>query len=254
MSITEVFPNPTVKQVIFQIQFPNLFYIESKIGEFQTKIISEFPESALKYSKMVSFGEVGPNAKAEDLTKQILEGENSRKIWEFKSPKKIELNVTSSSIDLNSRFHKTYDNEGSEKFRDILKFTIDKFLNVVPIPKINRIGLRYIDECPIISKNTTTFNKYYHSVFPTKRFGIEDAKSMVFNTNIRRGDFDIIYTEALAKKDDNYKLIIDIDGSAANTVPEKYLEITDELHRLISTEYEKTIKEPVYEYMRGKTK
>ena len=31
MAINEVFPNPTVKKVIFQIRFPNLFFIESKI-------------------------------------------------------------------------------------------------------------------------------------------------------------------------------------------------------------------------------
>jgi uncharacterized protein (TIGR04255 family) len=225
------------------------------MGEFQTKIISEFPESALKYSKMVSFAELGPNVKAEDLPKEILEGENVKKIWEFQSPKKFTLNVTNNSIDLNSKFHKTYNNEGGEKFRDILKFTLDNFLKVIPIPKINRIGLRYIDECPIINKSTATFVEYYNSTFPTNRFAIEDAKSMVFNTNIKKGDIDIIYTEALLIKDDNKcVLIIDIDGSIINIVPEKYLEITDELHRLISLEYERTIKEPVYEYMRGKVK
>jgi len=45
MQINEVFPNPTVKQVIFQIRFPNLFYLESKIGEYQLKIMQRFPES-----------------------------------------------------------------------------------------------------------------------------------------------------------------------------------------------------------------
>jgi hypothetical protein len=39
MAIEEVFPNPTVKQVAFEIRFPNLFYLESKIGELQVKIM-----------------------------------------------------------------------------------------------------------------------------------------------------------------------------------------------------------------------
>lgn len=38
MPINEVFVNPTVKQVIFQVKFPNLFFIESKIGDIQLKI------------------------------------------------------------------------------------------------------------------------------------------------------------------------------------------------------------------------
>ena len=33
MPIHEVFPSPTVKQVIFQVRFPNLFYLESRMGE-----------------------------------------------------------------------------------------------------------------------------------------------------------------------------------------------------------------------------
>jgi hypothetical protein len=46
----EVFPNPTVKTVIFQIRYPNLFYIESRIGDIQVKIMDDFPESSLLFS------------------------------------------------------------------------------------------------------------------------------------------------------------------------------------------------------------
>ena len=47
MSINEIFPKPTVTQVIFQIRFPNLFFIENKIGDLQLKIMKEFPHSKL---------------------------------------------------------------------------------------------------------------------------------------------------------------------------------------------------------------
>ena len=43
---TEVFLHPTVKEVAFEIKFPHLFSIENKIGEFQDKIILQFPESS----------------------------------------------------------------------------------------------------------------------------------------------------------------------------------------------------------------
>jgi hypothetical protein len=55
MVIKEIFPNPTVKQVIFQIRFPNLFYIENKIGDFQLKIMKEFPKSAIAISKTICY-------------------------------------------------------------------------------------------------------------------------------------------------------------------------------------------------------
>lgn len=51
MVIGEVFPNPTVKQVVFQITFPHLFYMEQKIGELQVKIMRMFPKSSLLYRR-----------------------------------------------------------------------------------------------------------------------------------------------------------------------------------------------------------
>ena len=47
----EIFSNPTVKKVIFQIRFPNLFFIENKIGDFQLKIMGMFPESKLIFRR-----------------------------------------------------------------------------------------------------------------------------------------------------------------------------------------------------------
>ena len=51
MVIDEIFPFPTVKHVIFQIKYPNLFYLENRIGDFQMKIINEFPDSKLSFRR-----------------------------------------------------------------------------------------------------------------------------------------------------------------------------------------------------------
>ena len=62
MVINEIFPNPTVKTVVFQIRYPNLFYIENKIGEIQLKLMKEFPESALLYRQRILLADVGSGA------------------------------------------------------------------------------------------------------------------------------------------------------------------------------------------------
>ena len=67
MAIDEMFPNPTVKQVIFQITFPNLFYIENKIGAFQLKIMKEFPQSTLLFRRQVLFADVGSESKLAEI-------------------------------------------------------------------------------------------------------------------------------------------------------------------------------------------
>ena len=251
MVIAEVFPNPTVKQVIFQIRFPNLFYMEGKIGDLQLKIMKEFPKSSLLLRRQVVFVDAGPNVRIEDVSPKSDE-EFGRKVWQFESDKKYRLSVLTNSLDIVSEFHKTYNGNDPNKFRDIIEFVLKSFFEATLIPFINRIGLRYIDECPITSKDNETFKAWYNSVFPIDRFSIIDADEMQFRTVTKRGDFHLMYAETLQKIKDDYKLILDFDASAIDIPPEKCMEITDKLHETISDEYEKTIKKPVYEYMRKK--
>lgn len=249
MSINEVFPSPTVQEVVFQIRFPNLFYMENKIGDLQLKIMKEFPQSALLFRRQLLFADIGPEGKLENIPSDSGK-EAGKKIWQFKSNRNFQLNVLSDSLDITSQYHKTYNLEGGDKFRDIIKFVFDCFFEVTSIPIINRIGLRYIDECPIPAKDNSTFRSYYNSTFPLDRFNFADVNEMDFKTVIRKREYYLRYIESLRKVGDEYKLILDFDGFAENIAPEDYLAVTDDLHTIISEEYERTIKEPVYQYMR----
>lgn len=250
MTINEIFPNPTVKQVTFQIRFPNLFYIENKIGEIQLKIMKEFPESSLLYRKQIVFADLGPDFKAEEITN--LGPESTKKIWRFESKKKLQLNILSDSLDISSPYHKTYNLDGGgEKFRDILKFILDNFFGVTGIPIINRIGLRYTDECPVPSLENEPFKSYYNSAFPLDRFNLNSTQEMEFKTVIKKDDLFLRYIESLKIEKDKSALILDFDAFAINIPSEDCLSVTDRLHTAIAEEFKKTIKEPVYKYMRG---
>jgi uncharacterized protein (TIGR04255 family) len=251
MPINEVFPNPMVKQVIFQIIFPNLFYMENKIGDLQVKVMKEFPQSSLLLRRQFVFVDKGEEGKLENIPPE-LDKEAVKKIWQFKSNKDVTLNVLTNSLDISSPFHKTYNLGETDKFRDILKFVLDSFFEVAPIPIINRIGLRYIDECPIPVKNNKTFREYYDSVFPLDRFNLADANEMEFRTVVKRNEYFLHYKESLKRNGDGNKLILDFDGFAENIEPKDYLKTTDALHKIISEEYKRTIKEPVYKLMRQK--
>jgi len=123
-------------------------------------------------------------------------------------------------------------------------------LDVISIPIINRIGFRYIDECPLPKKDNSTFKSYYNSVFPIERFNLTDVDEMDFKTVIKKGKYFLRYIEALKIKDEKSLLVLDYDAFAINIQAKDYLEVTDHLHSIIIEEYEKTIKDPVYEYMR----
>jgi len=252
MVINEVFPNPTVKQVIFQIKFPNIFYMEKKIGDLQVKIMEEFPKSSLLFRRQVVFVDMGPKGKMEEVSPPFDKGEFGRKIWQFESDKDYTLSVLTNSLDITSEFHKTYAGNDPNKFRDIIEFVVKHFFEVTSIPLLNRVGLRYIDECPLPSKDNETFKSWYNSAFPVNRFNIANADTMHFNTVTKKGEFYLRYAETLRKRKEKYILILDFDGFAKKVPSEKCLEVTDNLHRIISDEYEATIKQRVYDYMRQK--
>ena len=248
MSITEVFSNPTVKTVIFQIRFPNLFFIEKIIGDYQVKIMNYFQDSALILSKELNIL-LGPqNQPLPNVGEQ-----KPANIWQFISPQKnVKLSVQTSSLDIVSTSHKSYSMGEGEKFRDIIKLSLTPFFELVHIPIITRIGLRYIDICPISEKNNTSFSQYYNSAFPLNRFHIDTADNMDFRATVKKGEYYLTYRETLKMTDNKFILELDFDGFALNVKPNKYLSVTDELHTLISNEFEATANEALIEYMRAK--
>ena len=160
MEMHEIYANATVKQVIFQVRFPSLFYIDAKIGDFQMKLLKKFPQSELLYQRNIMFG-VGEGIELEEVAKKQLEAESNNvvKIWRFKtSGDTCQLNVLNSSIDIISSYYKTYaSGRPEDNFRDMIDFVIGNFLEIAPIPEFTRIGLRYIDECPLKSLSSITF-------------------------------------------------------------------------------------------------
>lgn len=251
MPITEVFPSPTVERVIFQIRFPALFSIETRIGDYQLKIMERFPESKIIYRQDIPFLYLGPESKSEN-PKEDSEHQPVKKIWDFKSEQGVELNVQEDSLSLTSHVHKTYNNPESEhRFRDAIKHAVDNFLEVARIAKITRIGLRYIDNCPVPEKTNQSFSQHYNSAFNLSRFQIENAQKMRFEGIIEKPPHSLRYVETLTAEDGGLKLVLDFDGWGNDIKPTDYLETSDALHNLVSDEYEATIKEPVYRYMRS---
>ena len=250
MPIKEVFPNPTVIQVIFQITFPNLFFIEKTIGDFQKRIMDKFPESNLLFKKTFLFAHTSADIKIDEMNAQ---NNIETKVWQFKHQDKYTLNVLTNSIDISSNIHKTYNNEGGEKFRESNEYVINNFFEINAIPYLQRIGLRYIDHCPIPDGGDKEFMSYYKTSLPLNRFSLDNAISMDFQTVKNIGDnYFLTFAESIQYVLNKKKLVLNFDGFATNKLPNEYLSVTDKLHEIISAEFENTIKEPVKCLMRKK--
>ena len=251
MAITEVFPNAPVKQVIFQIRFPNLFYLADRIGEYQLRVMSQFPHSKEQIQRNVVIAQLGPDDTAE-MPKEI-DPRAVRTIWRFDTDEGVTLNVQTDSLDISSQQHKTYSNADAEHpFRDVIQFAMDPFLEVMKLPVISRVGLRYIDTCPVQEKTNEFLRRWYNTTFDLDRFPASDAMRLEFRATVARGDYFVRFREALLRDEKTGKdeLILDFDGYAEAIQACDYLTTTDELHRVISDEFEASIREPFISYMR----
>lgn len=254
MPIQEVFNSPTVKQVIFQIVFPNYFGMENKVGDFQLRIMDRFPKSTLLYKQQFI------------LTQSIVKPDKSSpsatiKIWQFSSElDDIILNLTTDALDISSTKHKTYNNNGvpqQDRFREIISFVVGRFLDIIPLTLINRMGLRYIDSnCPLPNPlNKQSFLDFYNTSINLNNLKIEDIGVV---TNLKSEiDFHALnnvkvkYQEQLIRNNDNWEYGLDFDGTVSGLNPAIYLQKLDEIHEQILLSYENVIRDPVYQIMRA---
>jgi len=256
----KIYKRPTVEKVIFQIRFSNLFIIENKIGEFQSEIIPKFPESSQSFKRELLFANIGPASKMEEIP---IRESGTNKIWTFKSNNDYTLNVLTNSLDITSNHHKSYyenDLTNEEGFKDIIEFTMSAFLSIIPLKKIKRIGLRYIDRCPLPTETTEngkpllrndTFKNWYNTSLPLNRFNLENLGSMLFETELKRGEFNLIYRERVGFFNDELEMILDFDGYKKDIEVSNYANILEGLHKLIHEEWDKTVKNPVKKWMEG---
>jgi uncharacterized protein (TIGR04255 family) len=250
MAINEVFPSPTVKQVIFQVRFPNLFYLESRMGEFQLRVMKNFPKSSMALNRQfliaqgVKIGEVG-------AAQGDIEPPEVEKVWNFESETGVELHVKADSMDLSSTLHKTYNNQTEpNRFRDSIMLALDALIGVAPVPVFTRVGLRYIDDCPVPAFENAAYLEYYNSTLALDKFNLPDVEEMNHVVLLRRGPHSIRIRELLRAKKDKPKLTLDFDAYSGNVEPRSCLALTDNLHDLVVAEYARILREPVFQIMR----
>jgi len=244
----EVFPNPTVQEVIFQIRFPNLFFLPDKIGDFQVKIMKDFPESKMLVRRTFVFAQGEKEKLKAGLPDS--EGEPVTKVWQFSSPAGVELQITASSLSLVSKGHKTYAVGGDQQFRPVIASVTAEFLKLTGVPVLSRVGLRYRDEPPVPKRSAVHYSNFYKTALPVKRFPLEHSDELSVTVVSHRKDCRLRYIESLTFQGDQPKLILDFDAWADNVESDKLMEVTDNLHDVISAEFFGMIKEPVLKHMR----
>jgi uncharacterized protein (TIGR04255 family) len=212
MAAKEVFPTPLVKQVSFEVRFPNLFFLESRIGEFQVQVMQDFPHSELVHRRnlMMIFAGNAENPQVQELAKQ--QSGDTEKIWQFKAVSGTRLEISTRNLVLTSENHSSY--EGGEKpFRGVIDKAVSEFFKLIQLPTVLRVGLRYINECPIFDKTTIMFDACYNSILPVDRFGLERLSRADCIAVAKDDNVQIQHLEGLRLAPTGDVLVLDLDAS-----------------------------------------
>lgn len=244
----EIFPNPVAKQVAFEVRFPNLFFIEGKIGDFQVRVMKDFPLSELILRRNFMF--VTSPGTIPDLSAKPPEDSPTDKVWQFRSHLGTSLQVSSNNLVLVSQQHHSYHHGGDNSFRAVISRVVGHFIDMVKIPVVLRIGLRYTNECPVFDRTTERFNECYDSILPVNRFGLNRLANADCIVVAKFERCQMRHIESLRLVENKDHLVLDLDAWMENVPVDRIVESADVLHEVIAEEFRHAIKEPIVKFMR----
>lgn len=241
----EVFPKAPLIEVAYEVRFPSLFYIPQEIGAFQLKIMDDYPKASQLLSTQIAIEDGVPKVVGEA-------GGKATSSWLFQSEnEKTKVTVKLDRLSISSSEYNSYDHPSGKKFRDVINKIVTEFLQIFPIKKFTRIGLRYIDHCPLDEKSNEYFTNYYVPVFDVNKYKIDDMIENHIVMRMTKGDYNLLFQCKIAKINEFYKYILDFDSYAINIDSTDFLTVTDDLRRLDRSEFLSNITENFRIYMRG---
>ncbi len=253
VEVKEVLPRATVSTVICQARFPMLLAIERKMPEIQLALLDVFPTLQVNYEYSVIIGDPAKLANPENVPPVIRQqASEPNKSWVFESKDGDQLQINAGSITLTSKKHTSYNQPAApKKFRDLAQVSYSAVIANVKIPYLDRVGLRYVDSCPL-EKSNEKFRRWFNVPLPIDRFALEKTDEMRIVTRTKVDDAIMILHQASFGAAEPGKLVLDYDAYQLNASTEKFLPTLDVLHEAILKEYGKDITEEFLDYMRSK--
>jgi len=170
----EKFEHPPLREVAFEINFDAKLIIEENIAKFQDQIIEDFPE----YSDELAISTVLPEGLPENLKAQI---GGKRHVFENKKRTKM-IRVSNSKFNYIVKDYQDFENY----LKEVQRYC-KNFCDLNAIKKFNRIGLRYINNIAIPSKNGTyNITDYVKPVIQMDRFDQKELITFISEIRLRK--------------------------------------------------------------------
>lgn len=239
-----------LNEVIFQIRFPPLLklYTDKKnaASEFQNIIINEFPETEFQKKRKISV--------TIDSTGKPIESETNDEFltWVFinKKGKHVKLNGKELILSYKGENYNCFD-----EFKKDIELTL-KGISIYNLPKINSIGLRYINQIKIndestldeyINRNLHLINNEFDNEQVVQSMSRTELKIKDYTLAFQYGQFNPEYPNMTSKKEFilDYDCILNDEEDFDNIITN-----LNKMHEIISNRFEKDIKDKLREEMR----
>jgi len=159
--LSEVFPNPPLVEVAFEVRFAPLLKVERQLPEFQEHIASEYPMLGEEQRKV-------DNQKV--------------KSFEFKTTdqgKTIRISLRSFSF-LSQKYEKF------ERYKEELTGHLESFCDSVGVKKVTRVGLRYINNIRLSAQNGSyPVSKFVRPLIDTERIDLESLLNLQMQVTLQ---------------------------------------------------------------------
>jgi uncharacterized protein (TIGR04255 family) len=228
-------PAEHLAEVAFEARFSTLYSIPKKIDEFQQLIFEEFDKSnELKLQGVT----LQPNQEP------VLEAELA---WEFihKDGDPI-IRLFKNKIIVFSKAYSSYDAPEGNSYKDRISYTIERFESLFKINKFTRMGLRYINTFEVEEKSNDWLERYFKPLYDLEKYPMQDTLEFKFALRIKREKANLVIQGGYISKD-NLKYVLDFDAYKEDCRTEDYLNVLNDLHDSIKSEFKSTITEEMQE-------
>lgn len=241
--IHEIFEKSLLVDVVFEARFPILLKIPRDIADFQESIIERFPNTNEIFEKRFFFN-----------SKESSEP-NTGKIWEFINIDNVtRCKVFKNKFVLSSNKYKSWSEYNSKLgFKDILDFTLQKFLEVYTIKNFSRLGLRYINKIEIEQDTSSWFKRFFIPLFNIEKYPIENLSENRVRLRVKKeNSIEITIQSAFITENEKKYFYLDFDAFSVNVVIDEVNSKIESLHEFILNEFHSLITDECRKKMRGK--
>jgi uncharacterized protein (TIGR04255 family) len=171
--LEEVFPANPIREVDFEIRFTPRLRVQAEMWRFQESVVTEYPEVGLESA--------------------ILPNGTTLSVTVFQNQAKARLiKVSPQNMALAFSAYKNF-----EEFKDEVLKQSDDFCKTFGVTELTRIGLRYVNEIPLPTQESSSMTKYVRPLVAFDRIPLETVQQFALQMSATAGGHMVLVRTAM---------------------------------------------------------